>query len=293
MYKPGVSVQRVVDDLGRTVVIARTPRRVVSLVPSDTYSVVALGARERLVGRTRYCVEPAGQLDDVAVVGGTKDVDVEAVRALAPDLVLANQEENTRPHLEALAAAGVPVLVSMPRRVEAGVAHLARLARVLGVERTATCQALMRAAYAMRAPEAQSRVRVFAPIWLDPLMTANAETYLHAALAWVGGDNVFGDRMRLYPLAADLGKGEAVAAGGRDERYPRVTMAEVAERAPGAIVVLDEPWAFSSADVATLTASCPAARVVRVSGKDLLWHGAWAVAGLARAHAALAGEEVR
>jgi ABC-type Fe3+-hydroxamate transport system substrate-binding protein len=283
-------MQRVLDDLGRTVVITRTPRRIVSLVPSDTYSVVALGAGERLVGRTRYCVEPAGQLEGVAVVGGTKDVDVDAVRALAPDVVLANQEENTRSHLEALAAAGVPVLVSMPRRVEAGVAHLARLARLLGVERGAACQALMRAAYALRAPDDAPRVRVFAPIWLDPLMTANAETYLHAALAWIGADNVFGDRMRLYPLAADLGKGEAVAAGGRDERYPRVTLEEVAQRAPNVLLVLDEPWTFSDADVAALAAGCAGARVVRVSGKDLLWHGAWAVTGLGRARAALVGE---
>ncbi|MBC7977260.1 MAG: ABC transporter substrate-binding protein, partial [Myxococcales bacterium] len=105
---------KLTDDLGRTLSFGRAPRRIVSLVPSDTYSVLALGAADRLVGRTIYCDLP--QVAAVPTIGGTKDVDVEAVVALEPDLVIANQEENTRVALEALAAR-VPVLVSLPRRV--------------------------------------------------------------------------------------------------------------------------------------------------------------------------------
>src|SRR5258706_2435135 len=123
---------RIDDDLGRTLAFARAPRRIVSLVPSDTYSVIALGAGARLVGRTTYCEHGEG----VATVGGTKNVDVDAVLTLAPHLVIANQEENTRKPLEALAER-VPVLVSLPRRVEQGIGHLARLARILGVEQDA------------------------------------------------------------------------------------------------------------------------------------------------------------
>src|SRR5690349_16332826 len=119
-------IVKVTDDLGRALMFAQPPRRIVSLVPSDTHSVIALGARERLVGRTTYCESP--EAHDVAAVGGTKDVDVDAVLALAPDLVIANQEENTRVVLEALAQRA-PVLVSLPRRVADGISHLARLAR--------------------------------------------------------------------------------------------------------------------------------------------------------------------
>ncbi len=122
-----MATTRVRDDLGRELVFGRKPSRVVSLVPSDTHTVIALGARDRLVGRTSFCDAPG-----VAEVGGTKDVDVAKVLALEPDLVIANQEENARPALEALAAERVPVLVSLPRRVEDGIAHLARLARILG-----------------------------------------------------------------------------------------------------------------------------------------------------------------
>ncbi|MCA9614767.1 MAG: ABC transporter substrate-binding protein, partial [Myxococcales bacterium] len=90
----------VVDALGREVQSQEPPRRVVSLVPSESYSVAVLAGVERLVGRTRYCVEPS--IEHVLVVGGTKDVDVEAVVALGPDLVLANREENTRRAVERL-----------------------------------------------------------------------------------------------------------------------------------------------------------------------------------------------
>ena len=138
---------RVRDDLGRELLIGRPPSHMVSLVPSDSYSVRALGAGDRLVGQTRFCDPPGPDAAPVALVGGTKDVDVAAVLALGPDLVLANQEENTRAALEALAAERVPVLVSLPRRAADGLAHLARLARVLGLAETVVARELLAAGY--------------------------------------------------------------------------------------------------------------------------------------------------
>jgi len=290
-------VLRIVDDLGRALTIPRPPRRVVSLVPSDTYSVIALGAGDRLVGRTSFCEDGAG----VRTVGGTKDVDVDAVIALAPDLVIANQEENARRPLEQLAA-HVPVLVSLPRTVEQGIAHLARLARILE-----TGEALVRRGYDIaRRPVPPAAHRAFVPIWMDPLMTINADTFGSDVLACAGVANAFGDRLRLYPLAADLGKtapadptappGGGAArpaqlrardAAGRDVRYPRVTLAEVSQRGAGLIVLPDEPHAFSAADEAVLHAALPAARVVRVRGKDLFWYGAWTIDALDRLAAQL------
>src|SRR5687767_8067301 len=111
--------------MGRELLFAAPPTRVVSLVPSDTHSLFALGCGDRVVGRTRFCVEPA-HAASVPEIGGTKDVDVEAVLDLRPQLVIANQEENGRAALERLATQ-VPVLVSLPRRVADGIAHLARL----------------------------------------------------------------------------------------------------------------------------------------------------------------------
>jgi ABC-type Fe3+-hydroxamate transport system substrate-binding protein len=277
-YTRPVTPLRVIDDLGRTVALAGPPRRVVSLVPSDTHSVIALGALDRLVGRTTYCESPEAQA--VAAVGGTKDVDVDAVLGLAPDLVIANQEENTRGALEALAHR-VPVLVSLPRRVEQGVAHLARLARLLGVADREPARSLIRRGYALRGAAATGP-RAFVPIWMDPLMTFNADTYGSDVLAQVGIGNAFGDRLRLYPLAADLGKTAPRDAAGRDVRYPRVTLDEVAARNPDLVILPDEPHAFTAADEAVLRAALPGVRVVRICGKDLFWYGAWTIDALDR-----------
>jgi ABC-type Fe3+-hydroxamate transport system substrate-binding protein len=283
-YTRRVAILKLTDDLGRVLMFAQPPRRIVSLVPSDTHSVIALGARDRLVGRTSFCESP--EAHDVAIVGGTKHIDTAAVLAAAPDLVIANQEENTRTALEALAQR-VPVLVSLPRRVDQGIAHLARLARILGVAEHEPARSLVRRGYALRGA-AITGPRAFVPIWMDPLMTFNADTFGSDVLAHVGVANVFGDRLRLYPLAADLGKTAPQDAAGRDVRYPRITLDEVRARNPDLVILPDEPHPFSAVDEAAIRQALPGIRVVRVSGKDLFWYGAWTIDALDRLASQLA-----
>jgi ABC-type Fe3+-hydroxamate transport system substrate-binding protein len=292
---------RVRDDRGKDLTWRRPPARVVSLVPSDTYSIVRLGAGGRLVGRTRYCVAPAGEVEAIEVVGGTKDADVGRIVEIAPDLVVANQEENSRRDIERLEAAGLAVLVSFPRRVAAGLAHVARLSLALGYDPArrshgweATARALIAGAYrahkdAEAARGRRAPVRAFLPIWMDPLMTVHGDTFISDVLALAGAENVFADRERRYPLAADLGAAAPLPAervGDRDVRYPRVTMDEVVARQPEIILLPDEPHPFSEADAAVFRAlDVPAARrgqVVLCDGKDLMWYGARSVEGLAR-----------
>ncbi|HEY5944334.1 MAG TPA: helical backbone metal receptor, partial [Kofleriaceae bacterium] len=267
---------KVTDDLGRALIFAHPPQRIVSLVPSDTHSVIALGAGDRLVGRTTYCEHG----DGVPTVGGTKNVDVDAVLALEPQLVIANQEENTRKPLEALAER-VAVLVSLPRRVDQGIGHLARLARILGIAEQPQARELIKRGYDLP-PKLEATLRAFVPIWMDPLMTLNADTFGSDVLARVGVENVFADRERLYPLSADLGKTMPQDAAGRDVRYPRVTHKEIQARGADLILLPDEPHVFSAEDEAQLREVLPKARVLRVSGKDLFWYGAWTIDALPR-----------
>jgi ABC-type Fe3+-hydroxamate transport system substrate-binding protein len=285
---------RLLDDRDREIVLLRPPQRIVSLVPSDTLSLFALGAGQRLVGRTRYCVLPEGQVDPVAVVGGTKDADVEAIAALAPELIIANQEENTRAQLEELGRRGLQLYVSFPKTVRAGINHLARLARLLGVEGEAPVRELLKRGLreldaAEEARKGRTPLRVFVPIWREPLMTCAGDTHISDALELAGAVNVFADRQRLYPLTADLGKGDAKLVPGRDTRYPRITAEEVVQRAPEAMLLPDEPHCFGQDDAAWLrTLDTPASRTGRVvlcGGRDLMWYGAQAVEGLPRLRA--------
>ncbi len=280
----------VVDALGRSIHLAQPPQRVVSLVPSETHAVAVLAGADRLVGRTRYCVEP--RLDHVPVVGGTKDVDVEAVVALAPDLVLANREENARAPVEALLARGLPVHVSFPCSVADSVSYLRDLATLLHVP--ARHADALGTLHAELAGDSRPPRRVFVPIWNDPWMTFDARAFASDALELAGASNVFADRPRRYPLAADLGKRAPLPperVEGRDTRYPRVTLEEIRERSPELVLLPDEPHEFTEADAQTLEAlGIPRASIRFVGGKDLFWYGAWLLEGLPRLRALLHAE---
>ena len=278
--------------MGRELMVGKPPERIVSLVPSETETLFALGLGDRIVGRTTYCEEPADQVGKIPTVGGTKDVDVEAVCDLSPDIVFANQEENARAPLEALADKRVPLFVSFPRRVADGIALVARMARICGVDRDPGVSSLVARSYrAVAAAEAKTKVKagveasterptptVFVPIWLEPLMTISQQTFGSDMLRLAGAENVFADRTRRYPLKADLGLASPLAAdraAHRDVRYPRITEAELLERAPSALLLPDEPYAFTAAEGQALAAlgfeSTPT--VSMVSGKDLFWYG--------------------
>jgi ABC-type Fe3+-hydroxamate transport system substrate-binding protein len=273
---------RVHDDRGRVITFAAAPKRVVSLVPSDTLNVEAVGGKSALVGRTDYCDAPG-----VPSVGGTKNPRVADIVDLAPDLVIANQEENTRSDLEKLAQSGVRVLVCFPKRVADGLAHLARLARVFQTESDPAVKDLIKRGYDAhrRAEEARKTlapVRAFCPIWMDPLMTIHGATFISDMLDLCGAQNVFADRERRYPLAADVGARAPIDPGQRDVRYPRVTRDEVVSRAPQIVILPDEPHPFSEADAGVFRELLPNALVHRTDGKDLCWYGARSVEGIDR-----------
>ncbi len=272
--------------------VSSSPQRIISLVPSDTESLFALGLGERVVGRTSYCEEPVDKIAAIPCVGGTKDVDVDAVCDLTPDMVFANQEENARGPLEELVARGVPLFVSFPQRVAEAVSSLARMARICSVEREPSVVAVIRRCFkavsaAQEAIGSRPMVSVFVPIWLDPLMTISEKTFGSDMLRLAGARNVFADRTRRYPLKADLGLASPLAAdraAHRDIRYPRITVDELIERAPAALLLPDEPYAFSAAEGNTMATlgfeTIP--QICHLSGKDLFWPGSRIADALSR-----------
>lgn len=264
------------DALGREVTTPAPPRRIVSLVPSETESVAALAGVERLLGRTEWCEEPAGAIERVPTFGGTKNADVAAIVAAAPDLVLANKEENSRRDVERLIDAGLTVFVSFPCTVEESLDHVEALAALLHV------QPPPRPSPARRA----GALPVCVPIWRDPWMTMDGRTYGSDLLAWLGCENVFSDRARRYPLAADVGDAAPADPGARDTRYPRVSEVELRERAPRLVLLPDEPYRFDETHLAELRGW--GLEGLLVSGKDLFWYGVRTAGALARLDAALA-----
>lgn len=265
--------------------VTKPPRSVVSLVPSVTESLFDLNLGDRLVAITDYCVHPADKVAPLPRIGGTKNPNVERIVALKPDLVIANREENRKEDVLALREAGIPVWVTFPRTVLEAINLLWNIMHVFDEPAMVPRVRLIEQTYdwVLRLSEGrEKRRRVFVPIWLDPLMTFNAETYCHDILRVCGGVNVFAERERRYPLEADLGNTEAYAAddpraAGRDTRYPRVTLEEVTAAQPDVILLPSEPYTFTEAHVPLFDAlDIPAAsekQIKLVDGSLLTWHG--------------------
>ena len=227
------------------------PRRIVSLVPSLTEALATMRLDTETVGLTRFCVHPDGWKRRKTIVGGTKTVDVERVLALAPDLVVANREENERAPVEALAAAGVPVWLSDIATVAETTEALRSLGRV--TDREAEGERLAASIEAaFERPEAPAvPVRAAYLIWRDPWMTVGADTIVHDVMARGGLASVFGDRTR----------------------YPAVTADEIRAARPDAVLLSSEPYPFAAKHVAEVQALAPGARVVLVDGEAFSWYG--------------------
>ncbi|PZC49441.1 MAG: ABC-type Fe3+-hydroxamate transport system, substrate-binding protein [Chloroflexi bacterium] len=263
------------DARGRDLTVEGRPRRIVSLVPSLTESVAALTGADRLVGITKFCTQPEDDVPAIQKVGGTKDPDLDAIVALAPELVLANQEENRAEDIEALEAAGLTVFVGYPRTVPDSVEELRTIAKLIGggLVRSLLSPIEDEIARQESLREQRPTVRVFCPIWRAPYMAVGGDTYAGDMIRLAGGTNVFENHAR-------------------GNRYPQVQLSEIAAADPEVILLPDEPYRFGRRhrDEMLALRSITAARERRihlVDGRWLTWHGKRATEGLAGLEALL------
>jgi len=264
--------------------VVHVPRRVVSLIPSMTESLCDLNLADRLIGVTEYCTRPANVVATLPKLGGTKNPDIPAIIALHPDLVLMNQEENREVDAQALQAAGIPIWVTHPNTVREALDLLWTIMDIFEDGSASARVRLIEIKYEWTLGVSQDAPQrsVFVPIWRDPWMTINRHTYVHDMLRVCGGNNVFADRERHFPLAADLGTAEPIPPDdlrviGHDVRYPRIALDEVVAAQPDIVLLPDEPYVFTESDRAEIAAlDIPAARnnaIHLVDGSLLTWHG--------------------
>jgi Periplasmic binding protein len=245
-----------------------TPR-IVSLVPSLTELVMALGLGEALVGRTGFCIHPADAVAGVPKVGGTKDVNLDKIKRLAPTQVLVNVDENTLPVVEALRRVVPNVVVTHPCAPHDVIALIDRLAALgphrAGVaERAQQLKDELRAALAVAQGRARPATPVLYLIWREPWMTVARDTYIARLLAlanWQTLPNVEG--------------GERGAA-----RYPVLRGDEPWLVDVRQVLLSSEPYSFGPQHVREAQALCPNAKVQLVDGELLSWYGPRTAAGV-------------
>lgn len=218
-------------------------RRLVSLVPSITETLLAWGVRP--VAVTRFCEVPG-----IATVGGTKNPETAAIVALEPDVVLMDKEENRRADADLLEQAGLVVVATQVRGLGDVPGALAVLAGAVGVDAPAFPQ--------MQIETPRSRRRVFVPIWKRPWMAIGSGTYGSSILAAAGFDNVLDDPT---------------------DPYPELELEEAAALNPDLVLAPSEPYPFAERHRAVLEQVAP---VRFVDGRDLFWWGARTPAALGR-----------
>lgn len=267
--------------------VQTAPQRVISLVPSLTEALFDLDLGLRLVAITDDCTRPPEKVGALRRIGASQNPDIRQIIALKPDLVLVNDEENRREDMDALREANIPLWVTGPRSVFDALNllwnlmdvfdHAVMIPRVREIERAYD--------YSLAASMAAKPLRVFVPLWRDPWITFNAETYAHDILKVCGGINVFAEREQINPLPA----GEFLGIT-HDRRYPQVTLDDVIAAQPDVVLLpvsfhplSHDGWGgseqvhFTETDVASFMAlAIPAAqhnRIHLVDGSLLTWHG--------------------
>jgi len=214
------------DDTGQSIRLAQPARRIVSLSPHITENLFAIGAGERVVGTVDFSNYPEAA-KAIPRVGGYEKVDLEAVAALRPDLVIAWESGNIASHVAKLKAIGLPLLLTDSKRIEDVPADLERLGEVTGIRNSARAVAAAfrdRLAALRSRYSARPRVATFYEVWNQPLMTVGGGQVISDALHLCGGDNVFGG---LRQMAAQVSveavlaaNPEAIVASGMGDARP-------------------------------------------------------------------------
>lgn len=237
------------DQLGTRFTLAAPPRRVVSLVPSQTELLFALGVGDRVAGVTRYCTRPADALAGRARVGGTKKFDFRAIEALDPDLVIGNKEENYQDGIERLRQR-YPVWMSDIYDLDDALEMIAQVSRMVDAAESGD-QLIARIQERFAALRAAASLRAAYLIWRKPYMAVGGRNFIDHLLGRAGLTNVFGGR----------------------ERYPEVSADELREARPDVVLLSSEPFPFTEDHRAEFETLLPGVRALLVDGTLCSWYG--------------------
>jgi ABC-type Fe3+-hydroxamate transport system substrate-binding protein len=237
------------DPLGHPLQFSQPPRRIVSLVPSQTELLHDLGLESEVAGITKFCVHPDAWFRSKERIGGTKTVNADKVRALHPDLVLANKEENVREQVEALALE-FPTWSSDISTLEEALDAIGQIGRL--VHREPEARKLVTRildAFEDLDPIFENRPEAGYLIWKDPWMTVGHDTFIHDMMERLGLHNAFSDR----------------------SRYPEISIDEL--RACEYLLLSSEPFPFNQSHIDELQAQLPQAKILLVDGELFSWYG--------------------
>lgn len=238
------------DQLGRLVVLNATPKRIVSLVPSQTELLFDLGLDAEIVGITKYCIKPEHAVRSKAIIGGTKQLNLSLIRSLNPDLIIANKEENERSQIEALAVE-YPVYISDVDDLDGALQMINAVGQITGRSAEAS---LLSVEISSKFNELSlipvQPLNILYLIWRKPWMAAGQGTFINDMLTRCGWLNVL-----------------------KETRYPQLTEEIFKASAPDVVLLSSEPYPFKEKHMSEIQQILPQAQVILVDGELFSWYG--------------------
>lgn len=222
--------------------------KVISLVPSITETLFDLGlTSDDIIGRTKFCIHPKELVNDVAIIGGTKNINIEKIKALKPHLIIANKEENVKEQVEELMN-DFKVLVTNVETLEDNYYLIKQLGHTFGREEKAQFFNL-KTYEAFDIPKAENKLKVAYLIWKDPYMTVGGDTFISRILEELGFENLFKNQ----------------------KRYPEVRLEEL--KKADLIFLSSEPFPFKEKHIAEIQNICVDQKIMIVDGEAFSWYG--------------------
>jgi ABC-type Fe3+-hydroxamate transport system substrate-binding protein len=237
------------DQTGASVQLAHTPKRIVSLVPSQTELLADLSLSDEVTGITKFCIHPNEWFRNKTRVGGTKTVDIEKLRSLQPDLVLANKEENEKEQIEAVRTF-CPVWTSDITTLTDALGMIRDVGRMTGKENEAV-EMVEKINRAFSELGSGKSIPACYLIWKEPLMTVGGDTFISDLMAKAGFLNVFSSA----------------------DRYPMVTDEEIKMLAPKLLFLSSEPYPFKEKHLAGFQEKFPDQVILLADGEMFSWYG--------------------
>lgn len=236
------------DPCGNTLEFKKTPQRIVCLVPSITEFLCEIGLEDSLVGITKFCVHPKHLRKSKKVIGGTKNYHLDSIRALSPDIIIANKEENVKESIDELKSE-IMTYVSDINTIEESYVFMRDMGMIF--DRTEVCEDwIQRSKKAFSEKGTLSGTFAYL-IWKNPFMVAANDTFIHNVLQSCGLENVFSDLTR----------------------YPEMKVEELQKTQVKYIFLSTEPFPFKEADKIELQELFPFSKVVLVDGEVISWYG--------------------
>jgi ABC-type Fe3+-hydroxamate transport system substrate-binding protein len=240
-----------IDQTGRKVSVPPTPQRIISLVPSQTELLYDLGLREEVTGITKFCVHPGEWFNSKKTrVGGTKQVKLDIIQQLQPDLIIANKEENVKEQIEELEK-HFPVWVSDVNNLDNAYEMIEQVGLMTGKEKQAKEIIARIKENFTQLQTSNLKLRTAYLIWEDPYMTVGGDTFIHSMLEAAGFENIFSNKTR----------------------YPEITIADLQIAGCQLLLLSSEPFPFKQKHVDKLQLQLPDTKILLADGEMFSWYG--------------------